>query len=88
MINYVPITERSKVQQPQINQFWAAVRQFLAQNFKGKHKCYKTAAVSQNKRRKIERVIEIIKRKKCSQNENLGVSTIFSSEKKLNMMIK
>ena len=39
LMNYVPITEQSKVQQLQINQFWAAVRQFPAQNFKGKHKC-------------------------------------------------
>ena len=29
-----------------------------------------------------------MKRKRCGKNENLGVSTIFSSEKKLNMMIK
>ena len=64
LMSYAPITERSKVQQPQINQFWPAVRQFPAQNFKGKHKCLKTTAVSQNKRRKIERVTEMIKRKK------------------------
>ena len=88
LMSYAPITQRLKVQQPQMNQFWPAVRQFPAQNFKGKHTCKKTTAVSQNKRRKIERVTEIIKRKKCSQNENLGVSTIFLSEKKLNMMIK
>ena len=41
LISYVPITQRLKVQQPQMNQFWPAVRQFPAQNFKGKHTCKK-----------------------------------------------
>ena len=39
LISYAPITQRLKVQQPQMNQFWPAVRQFPAQNFKGKHTC-------------------------------------------------
>ena len=28
LISYAPITQRLKVQQPQMNQFWPAVRQF------------------------------------------------------------